>query len=122
VAALHTRRAALDAELEQWRSLAEAGEVSPPSFARAEKGILERLREVDAEIGRASRGSALQGIAGAPDPAKVWAKLDLDRRRAIVDELVAVTILPAPKGRRPGWKPGEPYFDPDTVKVEPKRG
>jgi hypothetical protein len=122
LAALHTRRAALDAELESWRGLAEAGEVTPPSFARAEKGILERLADVDVAIGQATRGSALEGIAGAPDPAAVWAKLDLDRRRAVVDELVTVEILPSRKGRRPGWKPGEPYFDPDTVRITPKRG
>lgn len=120
--ALHTRRVALDAELEEWRRLAEAGEVTPTGYARAEKGILDRVRDVDAQVATASRGSALEGIAGAPDPAKVWAKLDLDRRRAIVDELVTVVILPAPRGRRPGWHPGEPYFDPTTVKVEPRRG
>jgi DNA invertase Pin-like site-specific DNA recombinase len=122
LAGLHTRRAALDAELEDWRRLAEAGEVTPPSFARAEKGILERLRAIDASVAEASRSSALEGIAGTPDPAAVWERLDLDRRRAVVAELVTVTILPAPKGRRPGWKPGSPYFDPETVKVEPKRG
>jgi DNA invertase Pin-like site-specific DNA recombinase len=123
LAGLHTRRAALEGELEDWRRLAEAGEVTPPSFARAEKGILERQHQVDAAIAEATRGSALEGIADAPDPAKAWARLeDLERRRAIVDELVTVTILPAPKGRRPGWRAGEPYFDPATVKIEPKRG
>lgn len=122
LAGLHARRAALEAELEDWRRLAEAGGVTPPSFARAEKGILDRLRDVDASIADATRGSALEGIADAPDPGAVWAKLDLERRRAVVDELVTVTILPAPKGRRPGWKPGLPYFDPATVKVEPKHG
>ena len=122
VAALHTRRGALDAELEEWQRLAEAGEVSPPSFARAEKGILERLADVDVAIGQASRGSALEGIADAPDPGAVWSKLDLDRRRAVIDELVTVEVLPARKGRRAGWKPGEPYFDPDTVRIIPKRG
>jgi hypothetical protein len=121
-AELHVRRAALDAELEDWRRLAEAGEVSPPSFARAEKGILERLADVDAAIGEASRGSVLAGVADAPDPAAVWADLDLDRRRAIVDTLVSVTILPGRKGRRAGWRAGESYFDESTVSVEPRRG
>jgi hypothetical protein len=30
-----------------------------------------------------------------------------------------VTILPAPKGRPPGWQPGQPYFDPRTVRIDP---
>jgi hypothetical protein len=33
-----------------------------------------------------------------------------------------VTILPGRKGRRPGWRSGESYFDPRSVLVEPKRG
>jgi hypothetical protein len=64
----------------------------------------------------------LAGVADAPDPARVWAGLDLSRRRAIIDVLATVTILPARRGRRPGWQPGQTYFDPTTVRVEPKRG
>ena len=30
------------------------------------------------------------------------------------------TILPARKGRRPGWQAGESYFDPASVRVTPK--
>ena len=63
----------------------------------------------------------LAGVADAPDPAEVWDGLDLARRRAIVDTLATVTILPARRGRRPGWQPGQSYFDPTTVRVEPKR-
>jgi hypothetical protein len=80
-----------------------------------------RLAEVDARIAAASRGSVLAGVVDAPDPAAVWARLDLDRRRAVVEVLVDVVILPARKGRRPGWRAGEPYFDPRTVAVTPKR-
>jgi hypothetical protein len=49
----------------------------------------------------------------------VWAGLDLSRRRAIITTLVTVTILPARRGRRPGWQAGEAYFDPRTVRIEP---
>jgi hypothetical protein len=50
-----------------------------------------------------------------------WASLDFDRRGAVIDTLVQVTILPARRGRRPGWRPGEPYFNPASVQVTPKR-
>jgi hypothetical protein len=63
----------------------------------------------------------LAGVADAPDPTKVWEGLDLSRRRAIVDALATVTILPARRGRRPGWQPGQSYFDPETVEITPKR-
>jgi hypothetical protein len=32
-----------------------------------------------------------------------------------------VTILPAKRGRRAGWRAGESYFDPATVRIDPKR-
>jgi hypothetical protein len=48
----------------------------------------------------------------------VWAGLDLSRRRAIITTLVTVTILPARRGRRPGWQAGEAYFDPTSVRIE----
>jgi site-specific DNA recombinase len=69
-----------------------------------------------------TRGSVLAGVADAADPAKVWAGLDLSRKRAIVDVLIDVVILPARKGRRPGWRAGETYFDPDSVEIVWKRG
>jgi site-specific DNA recombinase len=69
-----------------------------------------------------TRGSVLAGVADAPDPAKVWAGLDLSRKRAIVDVLIDVVILPARKGRRPGWRAGESYFDPESVEIVWKRG
>ena len=34
---------------------------------------------------------------------------------------MTITILPAPKGRPKGWRPGQPYFDPDSIRVEWKR-
>ena len=81
-----------------------------------------RLFDVDRQIAAAARGSVLPELAGGPDPAEVWAKLDFDRRRAVLKVLVEVTILPARRGRRPGWRPGEPYFDPSSVRIEPRRG
>jgi hypothetical protein len=42
----------------------------------------------------------------------VWAGLDIGRRRAVLDCLMTVTVLPI---TRPG-----PGFDPDTVRIEPK--
>jgi site-specific DNA recombinase len=121
--ALHARKVALRSRLD---GLAEAyadGAIDAPQLRSGSDRLHAQLAEVDTAIGEASRGSALKGVADAPDPVAAWRALtDLDRRRAIVDELMTVEILPAPKGRRPGWKPGEPYFDPTTIRVTPKRG
>jgi hypothetical protein len=86
----------------------------------ATASIRTQRERITAELAAASRGSVLAGVVDAGDPARVWEGLDLSRRRAIIDTLATVTILPARKGRRPGWRAGEPYFDPATVAIRPK--
>jgi site-specific DNA recombinase len=121
-AELHLRDSALAERLVELGRLYGDGAIDAPQLAAATSSIRTQRERITAELAAASRGSVLAGVADAPDPAKVWAGLDLSRRRAIVDTLATVTILPGRKGRRPGWRAGESYFDPATVRVEPKRG
>ena len=118
---------------------------SPGAFPLGDlEGLTERLASWAPVVGWPGRGSPLEyGGSGArrgraerlartgvrarsrnrvAHPARVWEGLDLSRRRAIVDTLATVTNLPARRGRRPGWRPGEPYFDPTSIRVQPKRG
>jgi site-specific DNA recombinase len=84
--------------------------------------INRQREEITATLATMTQGSVLAGVADALDPAEVWAGLDLSRKREIVRVLMTVTILPARKGRRPGWRPGDgSYFDPATVRLDPKR-
>jgi site-specific DNA recombinase len=122
IAALHTRDTALRERLEELGRLYGDGAIDALQLQAATASIRTQREQITAELAAASRGSVLAGVADAPDPAKVWAGLDLSRRRAIVDTLATVTILPGRKGRRPGWRAGESYFDPATVRVTPKRG
>jgi site-specific DNA recombinase len=106
------------------RGLADAyadGAIDAGQLRFGSERLRARMDAVEAEIAARARGSILAGVADAPDPAKVWKGLPLSRRRAIVDLLVTVTILPGRRGRRPGWQAGESYFDPTTVRVEPRR-
>jgi site-specific DNA recombinase len=118
---LHLRDAALRERLDELGRLYGEGAVDAPQLQAATAAIRAQREQITAQLAAASRGSVLAGVVDAPDPAAVWAGLDLSRRRAIVDVLATVTILPARKGRRPGWRSGESYFDPATVRVEPKR-
>jgi DNA invertase Pin-like site-specific DNA recombinase len=120
-AALHTRDTALRERLEELGRLYGDGAIDAPQLQAATASIRTQREQITAELAAASRGSVLAGVADAPDPAKVWEGLDLSRRRAIVDTLATITILPARRGRRPGWQPGESYFDPRTVDITPKR-
>jgi site-specific DNA recombinase len=121
-AALHTRDTVLRERLDELGRLAGEGMIDPGQLVQATAAIRRQREQITAELAAASRGSVLAGVADAPDPAKVWQGLDLSRRRAIVDVLATVTILPSRKGRRPGWQLGESYFDPRTVDITPKRG
>jgi len=119
-AALHARDTALRERLDELGRLYGDGAIDALQLQAATASIRTQREQITAELAAASRGSVLAGVADAPDPAKVWKGLDLSRRRAIIDTLATVTILPARRGRRPGWRAGEPYFDPRTVAVTPK--
>jgi hypothetical protein len=120
-AALHTRDTALRERLDELGRLYGDGAIDALQLQAATASIRTQREQITAELAAASRGSVLAGVADAPDPAKVWEGLDLSRRRAIIDTLATITILPARRGRRPGWQPGESYFDPRTVDITPKR-
>jgi site-specific DNA recombinase len=120
-AALHARDTALRERLDELGRLYGDGAIDALQLQAATASIRSQRERITAELAAASRGSVLAGVVDAPDPARVWQGLDLSRRRAIIDTLATVTILPARKGRRPGWQPGQTYFDAGTVKIEPKR-
>jgi site-specific DNA recombinase len=122
VAQLHLQDAALRARLDELGRLAGEGAIDTGQLVHATTAIRRQREQLTAQLAAMTRGSVLAGVADAPDPGKVWAGLDLSRKRAIIDVLVDVVILPARRGRRPGWQAGESYFDPRTVKVAPKRG
>ena len=121
--ALHLADSALASRLVELGRLYGDGMIDAPQLQAATASIRAQRERVTAQLAATSRGSVLAGViddmAKAPDPAAVWAGLDLSRRRAILRELITVTILPAPKGRPPGWQPGQPYFDPRTVRIRP---
>lgn len=95
-----------------------AGDIDARQLAIASKELRARLAIVEQRIAESGRGSVLVGVVGDHDVAAKWDRLTLDRQRAIVDALMRVTLLPSPKGRRAGWRPGEPYFRPETVNID----
>lgn len=113
--------AALEAEASTLRTrlddLADDIDLDERTLARRTKALRARLDEVVLQQADAGRGSVFSGLAGAPDVAKVWYGLHLDRRRAVIAELCEVIVNRTKKGRPKGWKPGESYFDPNTVDV-----
>lgn len=62
------------------------------------------LGDVDESLGTMERREVVESK---------WKALDMDRRRMLVDELVTVTIEPI--------APGHVKFDPDLIRIEPRR-
>lgn len=92
------------------------GGMTRAQFKIANDPVQEKIREAEAELSRASAGSALAGIADATDPVRAYRAQGVDRHRAIIGGLMTVTLMHAPAGRRPGGG----YFDSESVRITPK--
>ncbi|MCU1692977.1 MAG: Site-specific recombinase [Frankiales bacterium] len=113
-APLHVEAGALRERLDDAARGWAAGVLSQSQLTAATAELRARLEDVEARIGQANQGSALVGLAG-PKAAETWETLLLDRRRAAVDLLMTVTVLPR---NRTGRLPGGDYWDPAAVRVE----
>jgi len=87
------------------------GELTRPEAQIARARASARLERAEAQIASATAPTPLVGLADAPDPAAVWTRLDISRRRAVLDALMTVTVLPVPRG-------APPRFNPDSVEIE----
>jgi len=77
------------------------------------KAGTKRLRELqeanDAAMRDATKAQVFAGIIGSTDVRAAFEGEPLDRQRAIVHELIAITVMPSRRGR---------VFDPESVRVE----
>lgn len=84
----------------------------------------QRLELVEARAAHWTTTSVLASLPlGTADIAEQWDGYHLDKRRAIIDALMSVTVHRARRGRPAGFKMGvgETYFDEDTIKIEWKK-
>ncbi|XVQ83162.1 recombinase family protein [Microbispora siamensis] len=109
-AALRTEALTLRQRQEDIAAAFGEGELTRAQFNIANTKVRERLAEVEAVMGHAHRAPILTDLVAAEDVAETWRDLVLERKRAVVDTLVKVTILPAGPGRR--------VFNPTTVRIE----
>lgn len=74
--------------------------------------LTSRIGLLEAQTVRADRAPVLGALVGAVDVERAWRELPLTRRRAVVDLLVRVTVLPG--------RPGRGSLTPDSVRRESK--
>jgi site-specific DNA recombinase len=111
---LHFEAAALRARLEEAARGWAVGALTQAQLLAATNELRARLETVEARIGQAQQVSALEGLVGAADVRATWEALSLDRRRAVLDLLATVTVLPR---EHAGRLPGGAYFDPTAVNI-----
>jgi DNA invertase Pin-like site-specific DNA recombinase len=85
------------------------GLLTPEAVRAQSTKLTERLRQIEDEIAAATADSPATRLAAAPDVGELWARLDLDVRRSVIDTLMTVTLEPVGKGTR---------FTPESVRVE----
>lgn len=92
-----------------------AGALTQAQLLAADSELRTRLDEAERRIAAETQASVLVGLVEAIDVAAVWDVLPLDRRRAVLQALLIVTVLP--RSRR-GRLPGGAYFDPSAVRFD----
>lgn len=117
VAPLQVEALALRQRLDSQVRMHARGAIDDRQLIIGSEEIRTSLLGVEERIAAAGQGSVFHGVVGTEDPRATWFGLELGRQRAVLDALMAVTILPAPHGRGPSGA----YFDPRYVRVEPKR-
>ena len=90
------------------------GEISMAMLDAANAPLRQREAVLEAALASAIATSPVAELLDADDIADRWMTLDLDIRRGVLQELMTVTVLPAPRGRRPDGT----YFDPSSVRID----
>jgi site-specific DNA recombinase len=112
ITALSAEANALRERIREAKDLWEAGVLSVADLKSRQARLAEKLADVEGRLRSAAGHNPAADLAGRPDAAELWLGLDLGRRRAILDALAIVWVLPLAK------PPGRAPFNPDSVKIE----
>lgn len=110
VAALRTRRAALEARLTELAGLFAEGVVTGDQLRRGTGDLRAQIEGIDAELAAVARQSPVAALVGVDDLAARWEAMSPDLKSKVVDALLVVTVLPA--------RPGVKVFEPESVRIE----
>ncbi|RZT87111.1 resolvase-like protein [Pseudonocardia sediminis] len=107
--------ATISAERDELGKKLGRGEITLTMLNAANDGYAKRERELQDALTKAATINPVHEIIGAQDVRSHWEGLDLHRRRAILETVLIVTVMPAPRGQLRGGT----YFDPDSIRIEP---
>jgi site-specific DNA recombinase len=112
--ALHARRAALAARLEELAAMFAAGDIDAAQLRRGTNDLRTQLAGVDTVLAEATATSPaaklLKDATGEVE--KAWALCSPDIKGKIIGELMTVRVLKAPRGTK--------GFHPEYIDIKPK--
>ena len=110
IAELRDRAAALRVRQDEAASLFADGALTASQLKTATEKLSKTLAEVEAKMLDTDKARVFDGVISTADPAAVFDGLTLDRKRAVIDVLLTVTVLPVGKSGR--------GFNPESVRIE----
>jgi len=88
----------------------EEGVLTLAAVRRSSTRLQAELAEADARVQSGTHADVLRPLVTAPDVGKAWDACDLQQKRAVIETLMQITLLPPERGHQ--------SFDPDTVQIE----
>ncbi|MFI5833190.1 recombinase family protein [Micromonospora sp. NPDC051300] len=93
-------------------ALHASDEIDDEQLRTGTRTLRKRIAEMERTLVRSERASVLEPLINAPDVEAAWESMDVDRRRAVVEHLMVVKIMPPGRGTR--------TFRPESVVITPK--
>ena len=109
---LHTKRAALQARLDELAGLFAEGAIDGSQLRRGTSDLRCQIAGVDSVLADAARTSPVANLLadGHNKVKERWGAASPDIKGKIVDELMVVTVMPAPRGVK--------TFNPELIRIE----
>jgi site-specific DNA recombinase len=112
--ALQTESQTLTKHLSEYAQDAGAGRLSRQEYFELRAAAHTRLSAIDAQLADAGRTNIVAQFTDATrDPSEVWESCSLSTKRAVIDTLAVIRVMPGGAGRPKGG-----LFDPDCVRIE----
>jgi site-specific DNA recombinase len=113
--ALQRNRDGLQERLDELAAMFAEGALDGTQLKAGTAVLRDKLTAADAQVARARSSSVLADLVlSGDDLVSAWGTTSIDVRGKVVNALMTVTVLKAPRGRQPG---GE-YFNPQYVRIE----
>jgi site-specific DNA recombinase len=99
VKALHAERDALQARMDELARKFTRDEITGSQLTSGTAEYKTQLAGINQVLGAMSQRGPAAGMLAADDPRAYWEGCSPDIRGKIVDDIMTVTVLPAPRGR-----------------------